>query len=451
MKRSINRLVSLLVVGALVFPLGLFISSGGMGINTVKLSGNNDVREKEHSVYFHKSNLLSNPLGEWHVYPGDKIQGAIDNASAGDIVYVHDDNGDPYTYHENVDVNKPDLMFIGDGMDTVRVDALNTEDHTVYIAVDGVNMSGFTVTGSYLCGYGGICVEGANYCKIHENNCTENWCAGLFLKSSYNCEITDNIVSDGDGGGIKIVSSDHNVIKNNIVEHNPVVGLALYQGSSDNLIYNNYFNDNGELGGGNVIDNIPWENTWNISKTPATNIVGGPYLGGNYFSDYTGEDNDGDGLGDTPYKIINYPQGEITNKDYLPLVMLNNPPDAPSIDGPTSGKVGVEYEYTFVTTDPKEDDVCYFVDWGDDTSTGWTEYAASGTEITLKHTWTKEGTYNISTKAKDIHDAEGEWGYLKVSMPKDKVSTNTLFFQFLERTHGTFPLLERMFHHFNLS
>jgi hypothetical protein len=32
--------------------------------------------------------------------------------------------------------------------------------------------------------------------------------------------------------------------------------------------------------------------------------------------------------------------------------------------GPTSGRVGVEYTYTFVATDPEGDNVSYCIDWG---------------------------------------------------------------------------------------
>ncbi len=59
-------------------------------------------------------------------------------------------------------------------------------------------------------------------------------------------------------------------------------------------------------------------NTWNITKTAETNIIGGPWIGGNYWSDYAGVDTDVDGLGDTllPY---NSSGGIINGGDYLPL------------------------------------------------------------------------------------------------------------------------------------
>jgi hypothetical protein len=56
-------------------------------------------------------------------------------------------------------------------------------------------------------------------------------------------------------------------------------------------------------------------NTWNTAKSAGANVAGGPYLGGNYWSDYLGADQDGDGLGDTDYVI------DSLNADHLPLIM----------------------------------------------------------------------------------------------------------------------------------
>jgi len=86
-----------------------------------------------------------------------------------------------------------------------------------------------------------------------------------------------------------------------------------------NTIYNNYFNNT----------NNAWDdgnNTRNIAKTDGTNIIGGSWLGGNYCSDYTGEDSDADGIGDTmrPYNS----SGSIQNGgDLLPLVKASAPGD----------------------------------------------------------------------------------------------------------------------------
>ncbi|HII01029.1 TPA: hypothetical protein HA351_05035 [Methanosarcinaceae archaeon] len=79
-------------------------------------------------------------------------------------------------------------------------------------------------------------------------------------------------------------------------------------------------------------------NIWNIKKTPGTNIVGGPFLGGNYWSDYAGSDTDGDSLGDTllPYDS----EGQIANGgDYLPLVSPSG--STPSIPA-TVGSEGTD-------------------------------------------------------------------------------------------------------------
>jgi outer membrane protein assembly factor BamB len=124
----------------------------------------------------------------------------------------------------------------------------------------------------------------------------------------------------------------------------------------------------------------------------------------------------------------------------------NDPPDKPTITGPISGKAGAEYSYTFVATDPEGDNVSYYIDWGDYTSTGWISGYASGEEVTLSHTWSEEGTYVISAQAKDVFDNEGDWTTLEVSMPKSKTFGNMLrCLQILERFIACFPVLEQLF------
>jgi len=102
--------------------------------------------------------------------------------------------------------------------------------------------------------------------------------------------------------------------------------------------------------------------------------------------------------------------------DYL-TVTITSPPDAPEISGPTTGQAGVEYWYTFSTTDPENEDVYYKVVWGDGDFTDWIGPYSSGAQLNLPHTWENKGTYTVQAKAKDIHGAESDYSYLDVKMP----------------------------------
>ncbi|MGC9308366.1 MAG: right-handed parallel beta-helix repeat-containing protein, partial [Thermoplasmatota archaeon] len=125
--------------------------------------------------------------------------------------------------------------------------------------------------------------------------------------------IVGNILSDN-GYAIFLDDCRNNTLVGNTITNNSVMGIY-FGSSSNNTIYNNYLNNTH-----NVYDD--GNNIWNISKTPGTNIIGGPYLGGNYWSDYSGIDIDGDGLGDTnlPYNS----SGSILNGgDWHPLTDVN--------------------------------------------------------------------------------------------------------------------------------
>ena len=126
------------------------------------------------------------------------------------------------------------------------------------------------------------------------------------------------------------------------------------------------------------------------------------------------------------------------------VVYPSTAPYAPNIAGPTIGHAGGEYDYTFDTTDPDGDDVYYWIEWGDGQTEEWIGPYPSGEEITVNHTWSTRGTYSIRAKAKDIHGEESNWGTLKVSMPKNKPSTNSLFLQFFEKLIQRFPPITQL-------
>ena len=136
---------------------------------------------------------------------------------------------------------------------------------------------------------------------------------------------------------------------------------------------------------------------------------------------------------------------ENTTHDFI--LMVNHPPSAPDIEGPTVKPVsrplpkqGEPINYTFKSTDPDGDNVSYYIEWGDGTYEDWFGPFESGEEVIRNHTWIEQGTYDIRAKAKDIWGAESDWGTLDVIMPKNQQSGNMLYVWWLER----FPILQKI-------
>ena len=117
-----------------------------------------------------------------------------------------------------------------------------------------------------------------------------------------NAVLYNNIISHA-GTGIRFSSSHNANILNNKIQ-NCLTGVY-FSDSSSNHIYNNFFYNN--TLNAKETRHSGETNYWNTTKTLGTNIIGGPYLGGNYWDDYNGTDTDNDGLGDTylPYTCNN--------------------------------------------------------------------------------------------------------------------------------------------------
>jgi outer membrane protein assembly factor BamB len=113
---------------------------------------------------------------------------------------------------------------------------------------------------------------------------------------------------------------------------------------------------------------------------------------------------------------------------------VNNPPDQPTIQGDTNGKIGETYTYTISGTDPDNDMISYFVDWDDGSDSGWQGPYDSGTSIELSHSWSEKDSYVIKAKAMDSEGSESNWATLQVSMPKNKI----IQFSFSEWIHHYF-------------
>jgi len=119
-------------------------------------------------------------------------------------------------------------------------------------------------------------------------------------------------------------------------------------------------------------------------------------------------------------------------------------PSIPSINGPTSGKVRVKYTFFISAIDPDNDDVYYYIDWGDNTTGDWIGPFDSGEEISVSHRWLKQGNFEIRIKARNTIGVS-DWGTLTITIPRDKATYNLLHLRLLER----FPFLKNLLNHYN--
>ena len=136
-----------------------------------------------------------------------------------------------------------------------------------------------------------------------ENNVAKQNIYGIHLQESNGNALIGNDSSDhlypGPGGyGINLVESDDNVIKENVLAENLNQGIWLIN-STGNLIFLNDLIGNKHNG---VEENVGPGIGNNIWYNPGSNK-------GNYWSDYNGQDADGDGIGDTPHPIKGFGSG----------------------------------------------------------------------------------------------------------------------------------------------
>ena len=311
--------------------------------------------------------FVLSPKGNW-LYVGGSgpgnyttIQSAINDANPGETVFVY---GDSSPYYENVIIDKS-IDLIGENSDDTIIDG-DLQGIVLVVNANDVEINGFTIQNGYEnTGGGGIDIHSSN--NIIKNNLiTSNVLTdGIrinYCSSGGNNTIIDNQIIANGGGGILLYNDcNFNKISRNIISNSGTFGLNIAN-SHDNIVSNNYFTLSGfsELRLENSYNNIITENNIDVNNSGLilaessnnnflfhNNIFGNHTQNsyddgtntwyntsiheGNYWSNYTGEDINNDGIGDTPYNISGG-----TNQDLYPLmhpfelyyvlnISLNNP------------------------------------------------------------------------------------------------------------------------------
>jgi PGF-pre-PGF domain-containing protein len=162
-----------------------------------------------------------------------------------------------------------------------------------------------------------------------ENIASSNTLGLCLFDSNYNT-LTANTANSNSESGFDLTISQHNSLSGNTASEN-TRGITL-QGwtgeisTADNILSSNTVSNNSELGiwltaaANNTLDGNSFDNIKNVKDT-GHNIWN--TTSGNYWSDYTGSDADGNGIGDTPY-VINSVTG---SKDYLPICRQTEIPE----------------------------------------------------------------------------------------------------------------------------
>ncbi len=167
--------------------------------------------------------------------------------------------------------------------------------------------------------YIGLYLERTHNNSITNLTANDNTQQGIYVYSSINNTFI-NGTANRNKDGIKFdFDSQNNTVSNFYLEGNSVYGIYFLDSGENkpeyNLLYNNVFNNTDNYHNSTVLTNY-----FNTTETVGTNIIGGPTIGGNYWTNSSGTgfsdtctETNGDGICDSTYSL------DGLNYDYLPL------------------------------------------------------------------------------------------------------------------------------------
>ena len=183
------------------------------------------------------------------VHPGESLQNSVNKAVNGDNIIVYDNNA-PYTYNENVIINKKiSIKAIGN----VTIQAANTGSPVFTINQNGAGstIQNFRLSNSNYC----IVVSNTKDCTLLGNTITGASLVGIqFYGNINNTKVQDNTIIGFDptmGNGISFEGGNctYNNITGNYID-NFFHGILFNDKSENNIIKNNIVKCTGYNGAG---------------------------------------------------------------------------------------------------------------------------------------------------------------------------------------------------------
>ncbi len=326
-------------------------------------------------------------------------QNLMDNG-LGIMEMIEPEFWDSHVIEGNTIDGRPLVYLIGESDATVPEDAaqvflVDCND----ILMKGLNLSGFAQ---------GLSVYSSHNITLADSNVSHNLHDGIMLVFSDENHLINNTIEGNGINGIYLVSSSGNTICCNTVtgHQNPQAGfgIVLFDMGNDentvirNTIENNKFGIRVESGTGNLFHSNNLIDNQYQADDYDMNIWNADYpIGGNHWSDYQGEDLNGDGMGDTPQDVW------FGNQDLYPLMQpWSLDQEDPEADAGLDQVVHVGDTVTFNGSASTDNVGVVNYTWTFNDGVGYQEVYG----VAAQHNFPVTGIFIVTL---NVSDAQGNW------------------------------------------